>query len=170
MKSDNLQSLMIHAMESASKIFEARKSEGKDVTLMPVFLCVTPAGTVPVAAPTMNGTPSQKAQTADMVRAFCEQASVSRLAFVVEGWSLPKELMQTYNPETDLPPSQHPARIEVIHVLGEDMNGETGVAMRQIIRRDGQVSLGDMALEISRSAWNEGRMANFLPRAAAGRA
>lgn len=137
----------------AEQMFMAR---GK---LLPMYHAIdAEGGDLVFPAPPVDN----KDQSNAIVRMLLAEAGATRVAFLGEAW-----MLAARDGEIDLDQVQrdgiedNPARIEILMISVEDAKEGFVLASREITRRDGSVTLGD--LEINRMGSAEGRMVGLLP-------
>lgn len=137
-------------MELASKLFE------DDGRVGPHWMISTPDNMIIVKTEFTGNT--SKDMALDVIKQKFGSIA-TRIIFVSECW-----MRSIEGPNDGIPPSQHPDRKEMIHLIAEDRDGEQLVLSRIIERdKDGVPTL--LAIEAPNYKCVDGRFASFFDRA-----
>lgn len=115
------------------------------------------------------GSPEEKEATAMALKEIFNKFDVVRYVSMLESWMVVAD-SNTYDPETDAMPSQHPDRMEVILIVGEDGDTEI-IGYFKIIREEGKKpSLSKFERKSGEGFSSLGTFSELLPRKNAKRA
>lgn len=136
------------AMKVASELFEELGS------VSPVWIIDKPDGSAIVHGE-FHGDETKDAAAAAIRQQF--GATATRIIFISEAWV---RIME--GPLDGIPPSEHPDRIEIIHLMAED-RGEGQISIQRIIdRSSGQAKL--LRPQVDEYSSVSGRFASFFQR------
>jgi hypothetical protein len=140
------------AMKTASELFERTGS------VSPIWLIEMPEGENDViVSGEFTGNASKNAIAAAIREKF--GGTATRIIFISEAW-----IREMKGPYDGIAPSEHPDRIEVIHLVGEDRDGGQVSISRTIDRSSGTAKL--LPPEVSEGTIFRGRLASFFQRPA----
>jgi len=144
--------------------YVARRAEylfKKQGALSPMYHAIDAEGNNYV----LPGPPGTKDQAVAQVRSFLKACRAVRVAFIDEAWVIDAETSPGVDVEKIYREADsirnHPARIEVVIVSGEDANEGLLMATREIIRHGNKATLGK--LKFMEGGQSEGRMVGLLP-------
>jgi hypothetical protein len=144
--------------------YVARRAEylfKKQGALSPMYHAVDAEGNNYV----LPGPPGTKDQAVAQVRSFLKACRAVRVAFIDEAWVIDAERSPGVDVEKIYREAgsirNHPARVEVVIVSGEDAKEGLLMATREIIRHGDKAALG--RLKFIEYGQTEGRMVGLLP-------
>lgn len=136
------------AMKVASELFEELG------TVSPVWIIDKPDGSAIVHGE-FYGDETKDAAAAAIRQQF--GAAATRIIFISEAW-----VRVMKGPHDGIPPSEHPDRIEIIHLMAEDRGGKQVSIHRVIDRSSGEAKL--LPPEVDEYSFIGGRFASFFQR------